>query len=370
MRLLAFLSIVMLFGACSPEEETKPPVVPQPAWAEGFPLVLHGATTVDLIFKTETSSEVYYLLSDRPLPYTAEELKTKAEFPDTSAIKYAGRLALNSGAEWSKTFPLLEENKKYFSYVVRESRSGGVLSDISAREFTTYSRQDTAVFQSIAENRTVTYLIYRPEQTLKHPEIKTPVCFSFANKNGIGTDLKPVNLVRDGSPAEYIYHKNDVPMIVVSIQPRTVDWNLSLIEEGIDHVLATYPVDQNRIYLTGYGEGAIASWNYAITHADQIAAIVPVSGKGDTFNACNLATVDVWAFHNETDDIIASSNTKKMVSNINKCSPQKELSEIYFPDAGHNCWKRVYNSNHPDWSKSPGIGKFNIYAWMLSKSKS
>jgi hypothetical protein len=79
--------------------------------------------------------------------------------------------------------------------------------------------------------------------------------------------------------------------------------------------------------------------------------------------------VDVWAFHNETDNIIASTNTKKMIGAISKCPPQRELSEIYFPDAGHNCWKRVYNHSHSDWSKSPGIPDFNIYTWMLSKSK-
>ena len=202
MRLLTCLLIGALVGACSPEEETDPPVAVSPVWAEGFPRVLHGATSVDLVFKTETASEVYYVLSDRPLSYSDEELKTKAEFPDTSAIKYSGKLELNGGSEWSKTFPLLEENKRYFSYAILKSRSGGLLSGISAKEFTTFSRQDTVIFPSTAENRDVTYLIYRPEQVLKYPEVKSPVCFSLGDKNAMATDLKPVNLLRDGSPAE------------------------------------------------------------------------------------------------------------------------------------------------------------------------
>jgi hypothetical protein len=370
MRLLTLTLIAALFWACSSDDDETAVATPHsPLWVEGFPQVAYGATSVDLLLKTQTSAEAYYILSDRPLDYTDQELKSKAEYPDTSAIKYSGKIELNSGSEWKTTVPLLEEGSDYFAYFVLRNRSGNLFSPVESSEFKTHYRQDTATFQSAVENRLVTYLVYRPETVLKYPATLSPVCFSLGDKNSIANDLQPVNIIRDGSPAEYIYLRNDVPMIVISLQSITADWNLSLIEEGIDYALATFPIDEDRIYLTGYGEGAVASWNYAITHSQQIAAIVPVSGRGDTFNACNLTNVNVWAFHNETDDIIPSINTKKMVNAIEKCSPQKELSEIYFPDAGHNCWKRVYNDSHPDWSKTPGIEKPGIYTWMLSKSR-
>jgi dienelactone hydrolase len=369
MRLLTIISIIAFVSACSSEEEAPVNHPQAPRWTSGYPQVDIGASTADLRLKTETSAEVYYVLSDRPLNFTSGELQHTAEFPDTSAIKFSGKIELSAGEEFTKSLTLLQENHDYFTYFVLRNTSGNVLSEINSTNLRTESRQDTLTFHSTSENRAVNYLIYRPEESWKHPEKDYPVCFSFGDKNSIGSDVKPVNLIRDGSIAEYIYHRNEVPMIVISIQSVTTNWNLDLIQEGIDHVVANYPVDEERIYLTGYGEGGIASWNYAIAHPEQIAAIVPVSGKGDLQGACNLSGVDVWAFHNDTDDIIASANTRKMVSAISKCPPQRELSEIYFPDPGHNCWKRVYNAAHPDWSKSPGIDRMNIYNWMLSKSR-
>jgi dienelactone hydrolase len=369
MRVLTIISIIAFVSACSSEDET-PVTNPQaPQWISGYPRITSGATTADMKLKTESSAEAYYLLSDRPLDFTSEELIHTAEYPDTSAIKFSGKIQLSAGEEFTKSLTLLQENQNYFAYFVLRNPSGNILSPIIDSGLRTQSRQDTLTFHSASENRSVNYLIYRPEDSWKQPENDYAVCFSFGDKNSTGSDVKPLNLIRDGSIAEYIYHRNEIPMIVVSIQSVTPSWNLDLIREGIDHVIANFPVDESKIYLTGYGEGGIAAWNYAIDHPDQIAAIVPASAKGDPQGACSLSGVDVWAFHNETDDIIPSINTKKMVNAISKCSPQKELSEIYFPDAGHNCWKRVYNSGHSDWSKSPGIDRIDIYAWMLSKSK-
>jgi hypothetical protein len=367
MRFLTYLSLIFLAISCDSEEEsvrTEPTAI---SWSGGYPKIAQGATTVDILMKTETSAEVYYVLSDKPFNFSPEDLKQKAEFPDTSAIKFSGKLELNGGTELTKSISLLFQNTDYFTYVVTRNPSGNILSEVKSFPIRTHIRQDTATFVSTSEERTVQYLVYRPEEVLKYPEKDYPVCFSFGDKYAKSSG--DITLIRDGSLAEYIHLLHDVPMIVISIQSITPDWNIELISEGIAHVQSSYPVDEKKIYLTGYGEGAVASWNYAMGNPEQIAAIAPVSGRGNVLTACNLSTVDVWAFHNETDNIISSSNTKKMVTEINKCPPEKELSATYFPDSGHNCWKRVYNSGHSDWNKSPGVEKVNLYTWMLSKSK-
>jgi len=369
MRFLTYLIVAFGLLACAGDDEPAGVSPVAPSWAEGYPKVAIGATSIDLNLKTSASAEIFYILSDKPFDYSAEDVRFFSEYPDTSAIKSSGRIELNPNEENRKSIKLLEEDHEYFVYFVARNRAGTAISPVQESQARTYVRQDTASYHSVAENRTVNYLVYRPEEALKYPDAVYPVCFSFGDKASAASDIKPVNLIRDGSLAEFIYHRNDVPMIVISIQHDRNLWDLEMIAEGINHANETYPIDANRIFLTGYGEGAIACWNYAIANEQQVAAIVPVSGRGDISNACSLQNVDVWAFHNETDNTFASSNTKKMISAISKCSPQKELSGIYFPDAGHNCWKRVYNSSHADWSKSPGIEKFNIFSWMLGKSK-
>lgn len=355
--------------ACGSKNNDPSPKPGAPAWSTGFPLVAYGAVSWDLKLKTDRDTKTYWLLADKSLSLTGVTLKEKALTPNDVSIKANGVTSLSSNVEDIKKLTGLAQNTKYFLYLVAESKADTVLQEqIKSFEFTTYIRQDTKEYTSSAENRKVSYLIYRPEEVLKYPDQKYPICF-FLGGNGEVADQGEINMIRNGSLPDYINKGNDVPMIVMSIQHIKNDWNTNLIDEGVDHALSSYPVDTKKVYMTGISGGGYGCWNYSVDHANKLTAIVPISGGGNGGKACNLKNLPVYAFHNQTDNAVGSGNSVDMVTKINECSPIEQAKLLLFPDTGHDCWRRVFDQNHANWNKSPGVDKIDIYTWMLSKKK-
>jgi hypothetical protein len=62
-----------------------------------------------------------------------------------------------------------------------------------------------------------------------------------------------------------------------------------------------------------------------------------------------------------------------MINAVNACSPTKEVKLTFFEDNDgkkhHDCWRRVFNKDDKDWSKTPNMAKIDIYSWLLKKSK-
>jgi len=340
-----------------------------PRWVGESPLLATGATSMDINVTTDKSAFVYFVITDKPLTLTAAQVKQYATAPSNSAIKANGVIDSKT-TETRKTISQLLQHKNYHAYFVAQN-VGDTLGQesVTYKTFQTYVRQDTSEFASMVENRKVKYLIYRPEEVLKYPEKQYPILYTLAGNGEVATNDKPINLIRNGSVPEYIYKGNDVPMIVMSIQHTTQNWNTALIDEAIVYGNKTYPVDVKRVYLTGMSGGGYGCWSYAQAFPEKLAAIVPISGGGNLNKACTLKEVPVWAFHNQIDNIVASTNTTNMVKNLNVCPPAKEVKQLLFPDSGHDCWRRVYDKNHPNWSKSPGVERMDIYAWLLTKTK-
>jgi hypothetical protein len=355
-------------------EEVKPdpPVqITAPEWIAGYPRVPFGAVTADLILKADKKSNVYWIIADQEIYLTPEQLKAQASIPTNGAIRYQGVVLIEPNSEKTEVVAGLAENKKYFTYLVCEDVADlKIQSVVKSFNFTTYNRQEKRQYASTAENRNVLYLIYRPESVLKYPEKKAPICF-FLGGNGEVAAQGEINMIRNGSLPEYISKGNGVPMMVMSIQHTVMNWNSNLIDEGVNHALATYPVDTKKVYMTGISGGGFGCWNYALGHASKLTAIVPISGGGNTSIACNLKAVPIWAFHNENDWAVNSSSSKNMINKIKECPPTAEVKLSIFPDDAHDCWRRVYDQNHPDWlvPGKAGIAKVDIYAWLLSKSK-
>jgi predicted peptidase len=358
---------LLIFFSCKEEIANVPGT---PEWIAGYPKVVIGAKSADIILNVDRAATIYWVVSDQALTIkSSESIKTEALNISNPSIKFGGKIEINQAVEEPQQIEGLKENTKYFIYAVSENNID-LLIQPSAFEtnFTTKVRQDVKTFQSTAESRSVSYLIYQPEEALKYPEEDYPIIF-FLGGNGEVAAQGEINMIRNGSLPEYISKGNDVPMIVMSIQHTKTSWNTNMIHEGVLHGLETYPVNKNKVYMTGISGGGFGCWNYAVDHASVLAAIVPISGGGTLGKACNLNAVAISAFHNKTDGTVAASNSINMIDAVNGCTRNETASLLIFPDTGHDCWRRVYNQKHTDWSKSPDVEKFDIYKWLLTKSK-
>lgn len=373
-NLLLFVGVVS-FASCSKDSAAPVPGVPN--WTASYPKTPFGATSLDFVLQADKKSTAYWVVTDAPITITPEDLKTQSVTPTSAAIKFKGTSILEAGVEKTETVTGLTEKTKYYSYIVAESVADSKLqATISSSTFTTSGRQVQGEYNSTAESRKVQFLIYRPEAVLKYPDKKYPTLF-FLGGNGEIAAVGQINMIRNGSLPEFLNNPaNNIDMMVMSIQHTVADWNAQLIDEGISYALTTFPSDEKKLYLTGISGGGYGAWRYAIAFPNRLAAMIPISGGGNTGQACTIKSIPVWAFTNNTDPIVNVSQTAGMVNAYNACSPAPPTLAKYdkFTSDGHDCWRRVYDKNHGDWSLGGIAGaaasfRPDIYTWLLSKSK-
>ncbi|GAC1426537.1 MAG: hypothetical protein NVSMB67_29430 [Flavisolibacter sp.] len=204
--------------------------------------------------------------------------------------------------------------------------------------------------------------------------IRYPLLISIAGAGqfGNGSNDLPL-LLHDGItelldekrfPAKFSVNGSDFSFIVFApqtkIYPATAD-----IVESINYLKANYRVDTTRIYLSGLSVGGVVICDVAASIPEKIAAIVPFSGVSRpdslTKGKCQLiakTNLPVWAFQNNDDPVINSSETKSFISLINEYLPPIKAKLTLWPSGGHDSWTKGLN---PDYRENG----FNIYEWML-----
>jgi polyhydroxybutyrate depolymerase len=95
-------------------------------------------------------------------------------------------------------------------------------------------------------------------------------------------------------------------------QPRFVTWDTALdstdvrfIGDVLDQLERTLCVDQRRVFVTGYSQGAFMASTLACVYADRIAAVATVAGIRDAPGCRPGRAVPVVAFHGTDDRHIA-----------------------------------------------------------------
>jgi len=217
---------------------------------------------------------------------------------------------------------------------------------------------DPIIQQEVYDPSTLNYLLFMPRDTTAVENGKYPLIVTLHGIGERGSDLWKVK--NEGLP-KILDGKNDFKFIVVSPQcPSTTEWYYNdgiqqKLDKMIDSVISRYPVDVNRIYLTGLSMGGIGTLDLAIRYPARFAALIPIAFRiEDGWNLCAIKDIPMWVFHGERDDIIPISKAQAVVNALVVCGGNP-LFTIY-PDLYHDSWTRTYNN--PD-----------IYTWLLSKKK-
>jgi predicted peptidase len=79
-----------------------------------------------------------------------------------------------------------------------------------------------------------------------------------------------------------------------------------------------FPIDQDRVLLTGYSMGAAGVWEIGVSFHSLFAGLVSVSGyvprSTGTLQFSYLKDTPVWVFHGARDDRVACLESEKVVS--------------------------------------------------------
>lgn len=145
----------------------------------------------------------------------------------------------------------------------------------------------------------------------------------------------------------------DFPFLLIAPHlPAGGRWSADQVLAVIDDAAARFPTDPDRIYLTGLSLGGHGAWETGLAAPERLAAIAPISGRGDPARACDAAGLPVWAFHGVADDIVAAADNQAMVDAVRACGGAPGLT--LYPDVGHDAWTRTYDDPR-------------LYEWLLSQ---
>lgn len=122
-----------------------------------------------------------------------------------------------------------------------------------------------------------------------------------------------------------------------------------------------YDVDLKRIYMTGVSMGGFGTFEMAVEHPEEFAAIVPVCGGGNPETVKNLKDIPMWIFHAVDDPEV---NYEKW------CVPTlKALDEagIKYRKTIYDSGKVFYPSGHFSWT--PAYANIEMRSWLFEQVK-
>ena len=205
-------------------------------------------------------------------------------------------------------------------------------------------RFETTITKKVASH----YLVVKPDG---YDESKTyPLLIFLHGRGEQGTDTTKLTI---HGPYEKVKELGLDVIIVAPQSPQDERWDIDMLEAFVDDVIEKYPVDRNRLYLTGLSQGGEGAWKLAIRRPNTFAALVPICGVGQPSLANKIAHVPTWVFHGDQDATIRLGESTNMVEAL-KAAGGKPKFTVY-EGVGHNSWTESYNN--PE-----------LYMWMLSQT--
>ncbi|MFO7840615.1 MAG: prolyl oligopeptidase family serine peptidase [Fidelibacterota bacterium] len=131
--------------------------------------------------------------------------------------------------------------------------------------------------------------------------------------------------------------------------PEKASRPMQLVIELLQELQKNFPVDRDRIYVTGLSMGGYGTWDIISRMPELFAAAAPVCGGGDVHQAESLTGIPIWVFHSVDDAVVPVERSRKMIIAIRKAGGKK-VRYTEYTDAGHGSWKPAYDDQEfMDW---------------------
>jgi len=220
--------------------------------------------------------------------------------------------------------------------------------------------QDLSFFSSVDETDQP-YAVYIPnnfKESKKYPLVvflhgawsnhRLGLRRAFGQGNSQGTDfIKPGNVPveNDLEATRYFPSLKDVDYIVAAPLARGTAGYQGIPEQDVyemlDDLKSRFPIDEDRIYLTGLSMGGGGTVWLGLTRPDIWAAIAPccpAPPDGSSDLACNTSNLPVHLFVGDKDFLYKTALEWKTLFEAN--SPM--FNYIEYPGIGHNSWEYAY----------------------------
>ncbi|HAM70989.1 MAG TPA: hypothetical protein DCM86_05040 [Verrucomicrobiales bacterium] len=145
----------------------------------------------------------------------------------------------------------------------------------------------------------------------------------------------------------FISHANQsrFPLLFVAPQcPVSKTWSdpdmLRALPLFLAALGAEFPVDTNRLYVTGLSLGGIGSWDLLRVRPTLFAAAIPQSGAGDPTQVNLFKDVPIWNFHSASDSTVPVTFSQEMIQALRVAGGRPIYTE--YASGGHGIWGQAY----------------------------
>ena len=177
-----------------------------------------------------------------------------------------------------------------------------------------------------------------------------------------GTDNESQLAGRGNGSYELVDRARDAGVPLVYVVPQTTGayWPPRRVAAVIADALQHFPIDPQRIVLTGISDGGTGVWDALKTWPACFAAGVPMSGMTELAGLGPIRDVPQWVWHGEKDDDtdIETGYDGAMVGSRAVVRALRELG-------GHPRYTEYANEQHVIWHRA--YGEPALLPWMLDQ---
>ncbi|AXT52748.1 T9SS C-terminal target domain-containing protein [Aquimarina sp. BL5] len=234
----------------------------------------------------------------------------------------------------------------------------------------------------------------------------------FHGKGERGDGNSNLDKVLKHGPPKLIENGTDFPAIVISAQSpkNSGTFSPSDFTNLYEYIIANYPIDLNRVYVTGLSAGGGSTWNALRADYTKIAAAIPICGAGGVNDPSGfLQQTPIWAHHNFSDGTVGRGQT---INNMNRIantgnsvmevypygtggtvadsdytmqfdttskiwssaiginSPSDKMSFTLYRNGGHDAWTKTYNNQDVwDWLFAQSLNTLSTEEFVTISTK-
>jgi len=150
--------------------------------------------------------------------------------------------------------------------------------------------------------------------------------------------------------------------LLVGGNPYKPTKDLYAVANLIKKVIEQYPIDPDRVYITGLSMGGFGTFALLTENPDLFAAAIPICGGADINNAEKIKDIPIWVYHAEDDNTVAVESSRSIVRALVEIEGNVKYTEVpkdYLESLG-------YNSH---WSWIPAYENEELIDWLFEQRK-
>lgn len=168
-------------------------------------------------------------------------------------------------------------------------------------------------------------------------------CFRFMNRKVQKSNPSYVVVPQCPNGREWVNRSNTgIPYTHYSQDKTDESEEVKLIIELLVELKTRYPIDTNRIYITGFSMGATGTWDITTRYPDMFAGAAIFSGVSDTTKAHLITHLPIWVFSGRNDKIAPAQLNENMCEAINKHDGKCKFTTL--EQVGHDCTKEAFKN--------------------------